>query len=185
MSYYRSLPWSIYRDFTVMESIKNHPQIIQPFNQKPCQTTKSLNVPTLKASEWLPDTKVMKEQLASAASQIKTAVGDMEGQPPARADSQPRGASAQALTSSSSTLSSSGSSAPADEEPLVVQDMSQARRVTTPQPGAINLRESPRHRQDSASAERRRQQPPLPSQTASQQSTPTEARDVCSLSIRI
>jgi hypothetical protein len=147
--------------------------------------TKSLNVPTLKASEWLPDTKVMKEQLASAASQIKTAVGDMEGQTPARADSQPRGASAQALTSSSSTVSSSGSSAPADEEPLVVQDMSQAKRATTPQPGAINLRESPRHRQDSASAERRRQQPPLPSQTASQQSTPTEARDVCSLSIRI
>lgn len=121
----------------------------------------------------------MKEQIASAASQIKTAVNEEmnpESHVPkteshAAEMNQPR--TSQQLTSSSSTISSSSSSK-IEDSPVIVQDMSQTKRVpyrgssdTAPQPGSINLRESPRHRKES-STERRRQQPALPQQATSQ-----------------
>lgn len=120
----------------------------------------------------------MKEQIASAASQIKTAVNE-EMNPESHVPkteshtaemSQAR--TSQQLTSSSSTISSSSSSK-IEDSPVIVQDMSQTKRVpsrssdTAPQPGSINLRESPRHRKES-STERRRQQPALPQQATSQ-----------------
>ncbi len=161
---------------------------------------KEQGVPT-QAPSWLPETASLKEQLVSAASQLQTAVNATDT-PLTKTESQQVVSNSRVDTThrrtistshfdSSPTSSSSGSfkiNDSVNEPPTVVQDMSMTRKVASrsgseqrteaesPQPGSINLRDTPRHRESSvngagerrtSSASGRRQQPVPPVQRAS------------------
>ena len=150
----------------------------------------------VKAPSWLPETKDLKEQFASAASQLTEAVNQTDMVPKTdgqEATSSPRTGHKRTVSSGNFESSSSANSSISSrhEDPVVVQDMSKTKRTNTPrsasvqhyqpdndpetnkqfpQPGSINLRDSPRHRNESVETKRpssstgRRVQPMVPTQ---------------------